>query len=140
MKIVLTFLFTLPFALLCAQNSNWHSEGISPSPLPTASVLSVSKTNLTVNEYYKGRAVNDSSGWSGDEMVKTGKILTYIGGALFVGGLALVLNSDALYYRCMNGTCTGDPKGAIGVTMVTTATTVMGVGIPIWVMGAKKRK
>lgn len=78
----------------------------------------------------------------GVRMEKTGKILTFTGAALMVGGVALISTADDVYYSQTNtpyGTYEeGDPAGAIGLVMLVSGTGMTATGIVLWRKGARK--
>lgn len=73
-------------------------------------------------------------------LVKTGKILTFIGLPLLVIGGVMVANADALYYTCVNGECEGDARGGFGVVILGAGAGLTGTGIVLWSIGSSKSR
>ncbi|UII20158.1 hypothetical protein [Fulvivirga ligni] len=73
-------------------------------------------------------------------LVKTGKILTFIGIPLAVIGAIMVADADSLSYECYNGDCEGDASGAFGVIFLAAGVGMTGTGIVLWTIGNKKSK
>ena len=71
-------------------------------------------------------------------LIKTGKILTFIGLPLAIIGGIMVANSDALYYECVNGVCEGDPQGGFGILILASGIGMTGTGVVLWTIGKKK--
>ena len=73
-------------------------------------------------------------------LVKTGKILTFIGIPLSVIGAILISEADPYRYECSNGTCEDNPDGAAGVLFLAAGVGMTGTGIVLWTIGNKKSK
>jgi hypothetical protein len=69
---------------------------------------------------------------------KVGKILVFAGLPVLVLGSVMVASSDALYYECVNGECTGDPLGGFGITFMTLGLASTTTGGILWAIGADK--
>jgi hypothetical protein len=80
----------------------------------------------------------------GLRMRNTGRTLTIIGGAMLVGGIALLASADEPYYSAYStpyGTHEeGDPKAAVGILMMLGGTGMAVPGIIFWSKGSKKYK
>lgn len=78
----------------------------------------------------------------GLRMRNTGRTLTILGSAMFIGGIILVSNAESTYYTYQSSnygdTEEGDPKGALGVLMMVGGTGMIVPGIILWSKGAKK--
>lgn len=115
---------------------NIQPQDLSPSIMfdneSASTYLRIENTNILVPLHEQKERKNALEKW--------GRILTFIGAPLLVGGIIMVAKSDALYYNCVNGYCEGDPLGGFGVV-------VLALGIPLtigggilWGLGARKRK
>lgn len=69
---------------------------------------------------------------------KTGKILTMVGIPLAILGGVMVAGADALYYECVNGNCSGDPRGGFGVIFLGVGVGLSATGIVLWTVGKHK--
>ena len=73
-----------------------------------------------------------------------GTAMTIGGAVLVVGGIAMVSSADALYYNYStgsNGTYDeGDPKGALGILMITGGVGLIIPGLILWSKGGKRYK
>jgi hypothetical protein len=90
----------------------------------------------------KRQAKNISPLLPGQRMRNAGRTLTLCGSAMFLGGVILMNNADALYYtstQTQYGTVNeGDPKGALGVLMTVGGVGMVIPGIILWSKGHKK--
>ncbi|MEO7991095.1 MAG: hypothetical protein ABI663_16215 [Chryseolinea sp.] len=80
----------------------------------------------------------------GLRMRNTGRTLTILGSALFVGGAIIFGSADEKYYNSTTtnyGTTTeGDPKAAVGILMMVGGAGMAVPGIIFWSKGSKKYK
>jgi hypothetical protein len=78
----------------------------------------------------------------GLRMKKAGQTMTFLGGLLFVGGIAVVSQADPTVYtyQSTNGYTQeeGDPKFAVGVLMIAHGIGLTVPGIILWNKGTKK--
>ena len=98
------------------------------------------RSPLLVKQSVQSQSLNPP----GLRMRNTGRTLTIIGSALFVGGVIMVATADELYYETTyssSGTSSeGDPQGAFGVVMIAGGTGMIIPGIIFWNKGNKRYK
>jgi hypothetical protein len=109
-----------------------------------AGISSVAKVSPTVFQSIHSGNFKAEGLLPGQRMRNTGRTLTILGAGLFVGGIVMVSNADEAYYNTTYNSSgsyeEGDPKGAVGVLMMTGGAGMMVPGIIFWSKGAKKYK
>lgn len=135
---VLTLSLMLLFLSLQAQHIglNSHVSSFTHEPLALNSYASYPAVEFSPTAlHYALQTANTPH-----PLVKTGKILTFIGVPLVIIGAIMVSNADALYYECVNGNCQGDPQGGFGTLVLAGGIGASTTGIILWTIGHNKSK
>jgi hypothetical protein len=124
---------------IIANGQNSHFSFASINAQKTE--ISLENNNLELlNGDFSALEFNESIKKATDNstLVKTGKILTFVGIPLAIIGGIMVSQADALYYNCNNGVCDGDAKGGFGIIILAAGIGLTGTGIVLWTIGSKK--
>ncbi len=134
---------TLIIAILLLFSSKSFAQNIAFADKTNYITLSVLVNNYDSNQIHSKFSVSEfntliKEASTPHPLVKTGKILTFIGIPLAIVGGIMVANSDALYYECINGVCDGDPQGGFGILLLASGVGMTGTGIVLWTIGKKR--
>jgi hypothetical protein len=106
-----------------------------------------SASSLISPVIFKSRALPDPAvdfQYPGERMRNTGRVLTILGSALFVGGIGVYSSADSpgySYTSTNSGTYEeGDPKAALGILMIGGGAGMAIPGIIFWSKGSKRYK
>ena len=140
MKIKSLLLILLIFQALSINAQNYNSSYLLAKS--GSGAVSIAQSGRQSTPYFCASQFNQliAKEKKSHPMVKTGKILTYVGLPLMVIGGIMVASSDALYYECVNGVCEGDATGGFGIVILAAGTGLTGTGIILWTIGKKKSR
>jgi len=86
---------------------------------------------FSINEFTKSiKSIQKNS-----KMEKIGKTLTYVGVPLAILGGIMMSGADSFSYNCVNGDCEGNPRGAVGVLLLTAGIGMSITGAILWSKG-----
>jgi hypothetical protein len=127
--------------LLVASTMLGHAQQLAETA-PINSPVYASPVSFTQKMQLRDQVNNTVPG---QRMRNTGRTLTLLGAGLLVGGIAVASSAESLYYQSnysSNGgsTSQGDPKGALGIVMMTGGAGMIVPGIIFWSKGSKKFK
>lgn len=142
LKIMKTTLLTLSFTLLFL---NLQAQHIGLKPVSHSFITEplAFNSNIYSAEIGFSSTALDQALQTADNphpLVRTGKILTFVGIPLVIIGAIMVSNADALYYECVNGNCEGDPQGGFGTLILASGIGASTTGIILWTIGHNKSK
>lgn len=127
--------------LLCASASVQAQTGAQQSPF-TALPAGGTVSPLRIADQ---QPLSIPGAIPGERMKKTGAVLTILGGAMLVGGIAVLSTADEMYYSTGTNSNTGsyeegDPKAAVGFLMIAAGAGMTVPGIIFWTKGSKRYK
>lgn len=140
-KVVILLFLVATTVSLKAQTLARYS--VSESPVHTASAL----VSPLYREAYAAPLHITKFSIPGEKKKKIGSIMTVLGGALFIGGIAMYASGDPNYENTTYNQTTGmyetttiDPKQVLGVFMCVVGTGVAVPGVILWTKGIRQYK
>jgi len=149
MKKVITLLFLLAAGASLRAQILAGSSSLDPS-----SVMSVDRGLATADAHavspvyrqtYAAPLHITKFSIPGEKKKKVGSVMTVLGGALIIGGVAVYASGDPDYYRETYNQSTNtttvetiDPKQVLGVFMAVVGTSVAVPGVIIWTKGIRQ--